>query len=258
MTQRLEGRVAIVTGGSSGIGRAIVRKFAGHGANVVVADITTDAVEGGRPICQIVAEEGGNAVFVKTDVSKAAEVDALVFETVKQFGRLDILVNNAVLRAGKPLVETDEDDWDRVMDVSLKGAYLCARATVRQMLKQEVVGEVRGRLVHISSQHGHISAPEDFAYGVSKAGIAYMTRQIAADYAQHHIVSNAVAPGKILTGRGGRAVEQRWLDYSHSRTPWPRLGTPEDVANTALFLASDEATYITGHTLFVDGGWMAA
>ncbi|HEV7414981.1 MAG TPA: SDR family oxidoreductase, partial [Tianweitania sediminis] len=112
--------------------------------------------------------------------------------------------------------------------------------------------------INISSQHGHISAPEDFAYGVSKAGIAYMTRQIAADYARHNIICNAVAPGKILTGKGGRAVEQKWIDYSNSRTPWPRLGTPQDVANAALFLASDEATFLTGHNLFVDGGWMAA
>ncbi|MFT0861399.1 SDR family NAD(P)-dependent oxidoreductase [Ancylobacter sp. G4_0304] len=258
MTQRLAGRVAIVTGGSSGIGRAIVRTFAREGARVVVADITTEVIEGGPPVCEVVAEEGGIAVFHQTDISKAADVDALVAATVARFGRLDVLVNNAAVHAGKPLVETEENDWDYVMDVSLKGAYLCARAAVRQMLKQEIVGEVRGRLVHISSQHGHISAPEDFAYGVSKAGIAYMTRQIAADYAKDFIVSNAVAPGKILTGKPGRAVEPKWIDYSHARTPWPRLGTPQDVANAALFLASDEATYLTGHNLFVDGGWMAA
>jgi NAD(P)-dependent dehydrogenase (short-subunit alcohol dehydrogenase family) len=258
MTKRLEGRSAIITGGSSGIGRAMARRFAREGAHVVVADITTEAVEGGAPVCDVIVEEGGSALFLKTDVSSKAEVDALVGETVGRFGRLDILVNNAVLRAGKPLAETEEEDWDRVMDVSLKGAYLCARAAVRQMLTQEIVGEARGRLINISSQHGHISAPEDFAYGVSKAGNAYMTRQIAADYAREYIICNAVAPGKILTGKGGRAVEPKWIEYSHQRTPWPRLGTPEDVANAALFLASDEATFLTGHTLFVDGGWMAA
>jgi NAD(P)-dependent dehydrogenase (short-subunit alcohol dehydrogenase family) len=258
MTKRLEGRSAIITGGSSGIGRAMARRFAREGAHVVVADITTEAVEGGAPVCDIIVEEGGSALFLKTDVSSKAEVDALVGETVGRFGRLDILVNNAVLRAGKPLAETEEEDWDRVMDVSLKGAYLCARAAVRQMLTQEIVSEARGRLINISSQHGHISAPEDFAYGVSKAGNAYMTRQIAADYARDYIICNAVAPGKILTGKGGRAVEPKWIEYSHQRTPWPRLGTPEDVANAALFLASDEATFLTGHTLFVDGGWMAA
>ena len=258
MTQRLAGRTAIITGGSSGIGRAIAQKFASHGAHVIVADITTEAIEGGRPVCDVINDGGGSAIFVKTDVSKRAEVDALVARAVDAFGRLDILVNNAVLRAGKPLLDTEEEDWDRVMDVSLKGAYLCARAAVRQMLTQDIVAEARGRIVNISSQHGHVSAPEDFAYGVSKAGIAYMTRQIAADYAKDYVVCNAVAPGKILTGKGGRAVEPRWIDYSHARTHWPRLGTPEDVANATLFLASDEATYLTGHTLFVDGGWMAA
>ena len=258
MTHRLTARTAIITGGSSGIGRAIARKFASHGAHVIVADVTTEAIEGGRPVCDLITEEGGSAMFVKTDVSKRVEVDTLVARVVETFGRVDILVNNAVLRAGKPLLETEEADWDRVMDVSLKGAYLCARAAVRQMLTQDIVAEARGRIINISSQHGHVSAPEDFAYGVSKAGIAYMTRQIAADYAKDYIVCNAVAPGKILTGKGGRAVEPRWIEYSHARTPWPRLGTPEDVANATLFLASDEATYLTGHTLFVDGGWMAA
>lgn len=258
MTGRLVGRTAIVTGGSSGIGRAIAILFASHGAKVVVSDITTDAIEGGEPVCDQIARDGGDAVFVKTDVSVEAQVDRMVEEAVEHFSRVDILVNNAVVRAGKPLLETEEADWDRVIDVSLKGAYLCARAVVRQMMRQELQGEVRGRLINISSQHGHISAPEDFAYGVSKAGNAYMTRQIAADYAKAGIVCNGIAPGKILTGKGGRAVEPKWMDYSHARTPWPRLGTPDDVARAALFLASDEATYITGHNLFVDGGWMAA
>ena len=257
MEQRLKGKVSIVTGGASGIGRCIAQHFASHGAHVVVADITTQVIEGGEPTVELIAAAGGSARFVKADVSSKGDVDALVAATVADFGRIDILVNNAVLRAGKPLIETEEADWDRVIDVSLKGSYLCARASVRQMLTQDIVGEVRGRIINISSQHGYISAPEDFAYGVSKAGIAYMTRQIAADYGKHHIVCNAVAPGKILTGKGGRAVEKRWMDYSHARTPWPRLGTPQDVANAALFLASDEATYLTGHNLFVDGGWMA-
>jgi NAD(P)-dependent dehydrogenase (short-subunit alcohol dehydrogenase family) len=115
----------------------------------------------------------------------------------------------------------------------------------------------RGRIVNISSQHGMVGAPEDIAYGTSKSGVVYITRQIAADYAKHDVVCNAVAPGKILTGKSGRAAEERWLTYSRVRTPMPRLGRPDDVANAALFLASDEATYITGENLMVDGGWMA-
>ena len=119
-------------------------------------------------------------------------------------------------------------------------------------------GEVRGRIVNLSSQHGIIAAPEDLAYGVSKAGIAYLTRQVATDYAASGIVCNAVAPGKIQTGAGGRAVDPKVLDRANRRTPWPRLGAPIDVANAILFLASDEATFITGAELMVDGGWIAA
>ena len=256
--QRLTDKIAIVTGGSSGIGRAIARLFAAEGASVVVADVTTDVVEGGVPVTELIAVDGNTASFVQCDVSQASEVEALVACVVADHGHLDILVNNAVTRAGKPLVETDEALWDRVMAVNLKGAFLCARAAVRQMLTQPVTAEARGRIVNISSQHGMIAAPEDFAYGVSKAGMVYMTRQIAADYGKQHIVCNAVAPGKILTGKGGRAVEPRWISYSEARTPAPRLGTPLDVARAALFLASEEASFVNGHNLMVDGGWMAA
>ena len=258
MEKRLDGKVAIITGASSGIGRAIACHFARHGAKVIVADVTTDVVEGGEATCDLIRRECGVASFVETDVAMAGSVDHLVKTAVTTHGCIDILVNNAAIHGGTPLAETDEAEFDRVMGVNLKGAYLCARAGLRQMLSQELVDEARGRIINISSQHGYICAPEDFAYGVSKAGIDYMTRQIAADYGKDNIVCNAVAPGKIITGKAGRAVEQRWMEYSRARTPWPRLGTPQDVANAALYLASAEATYLTGHTLFVDGGWMAA
>ncbi len=166
------------------------------------------------------------------------------------------------MSSGQRLTDTDEADWDYVVGVNLKGVYLCCREAVRQMLHQAPRGqngnECRGRIVNISSQHGMISAPNDFAYGVSKSGVVYMTRQIAADYAKHGIVCNAVAPGKILTGKRGAAVSAQTLAYAESRTPMPRLGRPEDVASAAVFLASDEATYMTGINLMVDGGWMAA
>lgn len=255
---RLEGKVAVVTGGSSGIGRAIARLFAQEGATIVVADVTEAVVEGGEPTCAVLSREGAVARFVPTDVARASDVEAMVDETVRRFGSLDILVNNAAIHAGKPLLTTEESDWDRVLDVNLKGAYLCARAAVREMLTQDLVDEARGRIVNISSQHGMISAPEDFAYGVSKAGLVYMTKQIAADYAQQGIICNAVAPGKIMTGKPGRANDPHWLDYSDRRTPMPRLGAPLDVARAALFLASAEASFIAGHNLMVDGGWMAA
>jgi NAD(P)-dependent dehydrogenase (short-subunit alcohol dehydrogenase family) len=126
------------------------------------------------------------------------------------------------------------------------------------MLTQEPRGEVRGRIVNLSSQHGFIAAPDDIAYGTTKAGIAYLTRQIAADYASQGIVCNAVAPGKIQTGAAGRAVDPGVMDRAPRRTPWPRLGVPDDVARAALFLASDDASFVTGINLMVDGGWTAA
>jgi len=255
---RLLDKVVIVTGGSSGIGRAIARLFAAEGAVVIVADVDEAAVEGGEPVCTVIAADGGQTRFVRCDVASAGEVGRLFAEVAATHGRIDVLVNNAAIRSGQPLLETDEALWDRVMAVNLKGPYLCARAAVHQMLTQAVVGEARGRIVNITSQHGMIAAPEDFAYGVSKGGLVYMTRQIAADYAKHHIVCNAVAPGKILTGRGGRATEPRWIAYSQARTPMPRLGAPDDVARAALFLASEEASFVNGHNLLVDGGWMAA
>jgi NAD(P)-dependent dehydrogenase (short-subunit alcohol dehydrogenase family) len=255
---RLKNKVAIVTGAASGIGRAIARHFAAEGATVALADVREDPREDGETTLALIEAAGGEAWFQSTDVSDRAAVDALVEATVARHGRLDVMVNNAAVFLGKPLLDTSEDEWDRVLAVNLKGVFLGCKAAVRQMIGQEPRAEARGRIVNISSQHGMISAPEDVAYGTSKAGVAYITRQIAADYAEAGIVCNAVAPGKILSGRGGRSVEPRWIAYSEARTPMPRLGHPDDVARAAVFLASDEATYITGVNLMVDGGWMAA
>ncbi len=258
---RLKDRVAIVTGGASGIGRAIARRFAEEGARVIVADITTEPREGGEPTQDVIAAAGGTALFTRTDVSIWDEVDDLVGATVARFGRLDVMVNNAAISADKALLEEDGAGWDRTMAVNLRGVFFGCKRAVQQMLTQEPLGqppgEARGRIVNLSSQHGMISSPNNIAYGVSKAGCAYITRQIAADYAKQGIVCNAVAPGKILTGKPGRAQSPEALATAQSRTPMPRLGAPRDVANAALFLASDEASYMTGVNLMVDGGWMA-
>ncbi|MDP9897978.1 SDR family NAD(P)-dependent oxidoreductase [Variovorax ginsengisoli] len=256
--RRMQGHICIVTGAASGIGRAIARLLARHGATVVIADIGTEVIEGGEPTAELIASEGGSAEFVRTDVADSAQVDALVAGTVARHGRLDLLVNNACIRHARPLLELDEADWQRVLDVNLGGVYRCCRAAVRQMVTQDATDEVRGRIVNLSSQHGMIAAPGDLAYGTSKAGIAYLTRQVATDYAAQGIVCNAVAPGKIQTGAGGRAVDPHVLERAHRRTPWPRLGRPDDVAQAVLFLASSDASFITGAELMVDGGWMAA
>jgi NAD(P)-dependent dehydrogenase (short-subunit alcohol dehydrogenase family) len=256
--RRLADRVCIVTGGSSGIGRAIARLFAQHGAVVIVADVSEAVIEGGEATVALIAQEGGDACFLRTDVSVEAEVDALVAETVRRYERLDVIVNNACIRHARRLTDLELSDWNRMMAVNLTGVFLCCRAAARQMLMQPLHDEVRGRIVNLSSQHGMIAAPDDLAYGVGKAGVAYLTRQVAADYAADGIVCNAVAPGKIVTGQGGRLLDDGVLDRARRRTPWPRLGRPLDVAQAALFLASADASFVTGHNLMVDGGWMAA
>ncbi|MBW7973722.1 SDR family oxidoreductase [Bradyrhizobium sp. BR 10289] len=258
MTGRLQGKSIVITGASSGIGRAIACRFAAEGARLVLADITTEVREGGVPTIERLRADGYEAEFIRTDVSSEADAGQAIALAVERFGRLDGLVNNAAIGIGKPLLETSLAEWNRAFAVNLTGVFLMSKAAVAVMLGQEARDGVRGRIVNISSQHGMIACPEDIAYGTSKAGVVYITRQIAADYARDHIVCNAVAPGKIVTGKPGRAAEPRWMDYSRSRTPMPRLGVPEDVANAALFLASDDATFITGENILVDGGWMAA
>jgi NAD(P)-dependent dehydrogenase (short-subunit alcohol dehydrogenase family) len=254
----MAGKVCIVTGAASGIGRATARLLAAHGALVVAADVTSEVIEGGPPTVDLIAADGHSAVFHRTDVADTQQVETLMATAVERFGRLDVLVNNACIRHARPLLELEDADWQRVLDVNLGGVLRCCRAAVRHMLRQAPLDEVRGRIVNLSSQHGMIAAPQDLAYGTSKAAIAYLTRQVAVDYAAQQIVCNAVAPGKIQTGAAGRALDPAVLDRAVRRTPWPRLGRPADVANAILFLASGEASFVTGAQLMVDGGWMAA
>ncbi|WFU74761.1 SDR family oxidoreductase [Bradyrhizobium sp. CB2312] len=258
MTGRLFGKSIVITGASSGIGRAIACRFAAEGARLVLADVTTDVREGGVPTIDRLRADGYEVEFIRTDVSCETDAEQAIAFAVEKFGRLDGLINNAAIGIGKPLLEISLAEWSRAFAVNLTGVFLMSKAAVATMLRQEVRNDVRGRIVNISSQHGMIACPEDIAYGTSKAGVVYITRQIAADYARDHVICNAVAPGKIVTGKPGRAAETRWMDYSRSRTPMPRLGAPDDVAGAALFLASDDATFITGENILVDGGWMAA
>jgi NAD(P)-dependent dehydrogenase (short-subunit alcohol dehydrogenase family) len=251
-------KVCIVTGAASGIGRAIARQFAADGATVVIADVTTDVIEGGMPTAALIARDGGHAHFAATDFADTAQVDALVAHAVERFGRLDVLVNNACVRHARPLLELEDAHWQRLLNVNLTEVFRCCRAAVRQMIQQAPEGDVRGRIVNLSSQHGMIAAPGDLGYGTTKAAIDYMARQIATDYAPHGIVCNAVAPGEIQTGAGGRAVDPAVLERANRRTPWPRLGHPDDIARAVLFLCSDLSTFTTGTTLMVNGGWMAA
>ena len=257
MSSLLAGKITIVTGASSGIGRAIAAGFAAEGAVVVVADVVAEPLEGGESTLDVIARAGGVASFHKTDVGVWDEIDALIAKTVARHGRLDVMVNNAAVYSGTSLLETGAAQWDHVMNVNLTGMFNGCKRAVQQMITQEARQEVRGRLINLGSQQGIVSAPRDTPYGVSKAGAIYLTRQIAVDYAKELIVCNCISPGKIVTGQPGLPMDPALLENARRRTPWPRLGRPEDIANAAVFLASDRATYMTGSNLVVDGGWLA-
>jgi glucose 1-dehydrogenase len=264
---RLGGRTAVVTGAASGLGRAIAMRFAREGATVIVSDLQPEPI-GTRadelPTVDVIDRAGGSAVFVRADVRQPEQVDALVTRATAITGRLDIVINNAGLFGLSPLLETTEEKWDADLALNLRSQFLMCKRAIAQMITQDAVDEVRGRIVNISSQLGMTAAPGATTYGVAKAGVAQLTRQLAVDFAADGIIVNAIAPGRIITGT--QAAEREYLAtgatdeatrFSLSRTPFPRLGRPEDVAGAALFLASDDCTFISGHNLMVDGGWLA-
>ena len=255
----MSGRGAIVTGASSGIGRAIAVRLAADGFDVVCADVRRDPITGGDPTEAVIAAAGGKALHVDADVSLPEDCERLVGIAVDRAGRLDVLVNNAAIagRHSRPLVDTDVADFDAVMAVNLRGAFVLSRAAVRQMLGQPPRDEVRGRIVNITSQHGLVGAPGHFSYAVSKGGLLQMTRQIAVEHGVDGILCNSVSPGKIVTGTpGDLSADEAGLAYVRSRTPFSRLGRAEDVAAAVAYMAS-EASYTSGANLMVDGGWMA-
>src|SRR5437773_6605364 len=216
---RLEQRVVIVNVAGSGIGRAIALRFADEGAHVVVGDVAREPREGGETTAALLGERG---FHVDADVSRTDDVDELVRAAVDRYGRLDVMVCNAGIAGqySKPLLETTDEDWDAIMAVNLRGVFLCCRRAIGEMVAQEPIGEARGRVIIISSQHGMIGPPGHLAYAVSQRGLVNMTHQLAVDYANRGVFVNAVAPGKILTGSPEQQGDPETLAYSHARTPF--------------------------------------
>jgi len=244
---KLQNKVAIVTGGTQGIGLACAQRLLAEGARVMLADI--------KPEGQAAAEAlGANARFFRADVSMKAEVDALVAATLAEFGAIDILINNAGVTHAAGFLELEEEDFDRVLRINLKSMFLCGQAVARVMVKQQ-----SGAIINMSSVNSELAIPNQVPYVVSKGGVNQLTKVMSLNLAPHGIRVNGIGPGTILTELAKQAVlgspEARHTILS--RTPLGRCGEPEEVASIAAFLASDDASYMTGQTLFVDGGRMA-
>ena len=248
----LSNRVAIVTGSGRGIGRAIALKLAGAGATVVINDVG-EATYASSVVAEIKAMNRPSQAIL-ADISQAPEVDKLVAATTAAYGKVDILVNNAGITRDSLLLRMSEEDWDRVISVNLKSVFLCTKAVLRHMSKQRW-----GRIINISSVVGIVGNPGQANYASAKAGIIGFTRTIAKEVASRGITVNAIAPGFIDTGMT-QQLKEDWKEELKQRIPLGYLGTPDDVAAAAAFLASEEARYITGQVLNVDGGmtgsWM--
>jgi len=252
MAGRLDGKIALVTGGSSGIGRASALAFAREGAKVVVADVTA---EGGQETVRLIKEAGGEARFLKVDVARAAEVETLITQTVAACGRLDCAYNNAGIEgAFVSTTEYPEADWDRVLAINLKGVWLCMKYEIAQMLQQG-----GGAIVNTASGAGLVGVAGLSAYVASKHGVVGLTKTAALEYAKAGIRVNAVCPGVIQTPMVARLTSQRpeMAEALVAAEPMGRTGKPEEIAEAVVWLCSEAASFVTGHAMSVDGGYVA-
>jgi len=249
---RLDNKVAIVTGGARGIGLAIAQRYVAEGARVAIADVDASAGEAAA------REIGANARFVATDVGDARQAEHVVTETCRAFGDLDILVNNAGIIHGADFLDLAEADFDRVIRVNLKGAFLVGQAAARRMVAQVKAGKPPGTIINMSSINAVVAIPNHVPYCVSKGGIDQLTKVMALSLAPHGIRVNAIGPGSIMTDiLKAVATDQEAMRRIMTRTPAGRIGDPDEIAGVAVFLASPEASYITGQTIYADGGRLA-
>jgi NAD(P)-dependent dehydrogenase (short-subunit alcohol dehydrogenase family) len=252
MSEMIDGKAAVVTGGAQGIGEATALRFAEEGADVVIADVIAD--EGKDTLSQI-EEMGGNAVFVETNVSQTADVQNMIVTCVEEFGGIDILFNNAGIDGPiENIVEYDEEGFDDVIDVNLKGVWLGLKYGIEAMLE-----DGGGSIVSTSSIGGQVAVPEFSGYGAAKAGVSLITKSAALEFATEGIRVNAVAPGLVETPMVNNIMEQdqEAEEQFKSMEPMDGLAQPEEIANAVLFLGSDLASRVTGHTLAVEGGFLS-
>jgi 2-dehydro-3-deoxy-D-gluconate 5-dehydrogenase len=251
-SMRLDGKIALVTGAGSGIGQASAVAMAEAGADCVVTELP-HAMKGLQPTCAAIAKNGRRALPLPLTLPDAKSIDALVHDAIGEFRRIDILVNNAGVNVPREALDITEEDWDRVLDVNLKGLFFLSQRVARQM-----IATGGGKIVNIASQNGVVGYYRRAAYCSSKAGVVNLTRVLALEWARHNIRVNAVAPTFILTPLTQSTFDDPLLGEDLlKRIPLGRVGQPEDVVGAVVFLASPAADMITGHTLLVDGGWTA-
>ncbi len=250
---QLQGKVAIITGGGSGFGEVTARLFAHEGASVMLADINGNAA---HSVANSIVAEGGQAGWAQCDVTSPASAEAMVQAAHSQFGHVDILFNNAGIEGFGTVVTTEENLWDRIFAVHVRGAYLCSKYALPFM----IASGNGGSIINVSSVAGLVGIRNMTAYSAAKGAIISLTRSMAVDFAPHGIRVNCVAPGTTMTPMGHRLVEgdtQEQLAMRMSRYPLNRFGRPEEIANSVLFLAADSSSYVTGSCLVVDGGLTA-
>lgn len=257
MSQFVE-KVALVTGGASGLGRAAALAFAERGARVVVSDVNE---AGSAETVQMIADAAGEATFIKTDVTKPEEVQQLVARTVAEYGQLDFALNNAGIDGGRDLLGDYSDEmWQRVMEVNVSGVWYCMKAEIAQMLRQRGDGQSKGVIVNLASLAGLVGAPRLAAYSASKHAVVGLTKSAALEYVRQGIRINAVCPGFTDTPmvRKGMDKDPVFAQRLVGGVPARRLGKPEEIAAAIMYLCSDEAAFMVGHTMVLDGGIHAA
>lgn len=244
----LSGRVGIVTGGARGIGFAIAKGLASSGALVVIADINSDGAE---KAATTIRAEGFQAQSITVNVTKRNSVQDMVAQTVEGSGQIDILVNCAGIILRKPIEEVTDEEWDSILDVNLRGVFLCSQVVGREMIRRK-----QGKIISISSNIAQVLQPGRGIYAVSKAGVSHLTKVMALEWARYHVNVNAIAPAPTMTDLNKKFFDEHPEDYQERlrSIPMGRLGNPQDYVGMAIFLASKASDFVTGQTLFVDGG----
>lgn len=247
---RLEDKAVLVTGASSGLGRATALRAAKEGACIINADVRREPRDEEKPTDEEIVDAGGEAVFVRTDVTDLEDVEGAVDRAVDEFGSIDVVVNNAGRAESYAITETDEENWQQTLELNLTGVYHGCLAAVARFLQQG-----GGAIVNISSVFGIVGSPNSASYSAAKGGVLALTRQVARDYAADGIRVNSVSPGFVDTPLLQKDTHEGTIEFAEQYTPMGRIGSPEEIAEAVIFLASENASFVTGQNLVVDGGY---